>query len=316
MKAAAGYKPRTGMLKSLGGLLDQLQILDEPSTSRPQKEHNTPNSPDWNVVRRWVLDRKLLVGIPSPFLINDISHLPLESIRFFRIDDTWLDSLVDGALSLGNHVDQHEDKARKIIRDSIDDYLKTSLPGTDTHLSMPQCGLLSAGTAIPTSLVHQSILYEGIMLCLFSAAPNQSTFTGLRFTQPPHQQTFIAGYNLTDTSLTMKYWRAYTDNNRHCDDKDRHKPVSTTRWDRTKPDEKRGTGFLWEVPNPLVPDDSSPISLRVVHVENLAEDYLQQLNDNMPTEYFNDGITSSALLGYQLSEPPYTVDIDLEDGRY
>ncbi|KAF4463881.1 hypothetical protein FALBO_9294 [Fusarium albosuccineum] len=328
--AAVGYKSRTDLLKSLGELLDQVQTLNEPDPPRPQKESNMPSSPNWNVVRRWVLDRKLLVGIPSHFLISDISFLPLESIRFFQIDDVWLDTLIDGALSLGNHVSQHEDKARKIIKDSINDCLRASFPGTDTHPPVPRCGCFirssivkkspdlivtveATDTAAPAILVHKKILYEGFMLCLFSAAPNKSAFNGLRFTQPPHQQTFTAGHDLTDTSLTMKYRRAYTDNNRHYEDKDRHKPVSTPRWNRTKPDEKRGTGFLWEVPNSFTPSDPNPISLRVVHVENLAEDYLQQLKVGMPTGYFNDDTASSALLGYQLNEPPYTVDIDLEE---
>ncbi|KAF5012358.1 hypothetical protein FDECE_1585 [Fusarium decemcellulare] len=332
LTAAAGYKSRTDLLKSLGGLLDQVQTPNEPDPTRSQKESNMPNSPNWNVVQRWVFNRKLLVGIPAHFLISDINFLPPESIRFFQIDDIWLDTLLDGALCLGNHVSQHEDKARKIIQDSINDCLKASLPGTDTHTPVPRCGCFirssivkqspdlivtveATDAAAPAILAHKKILYEGFMLCLFSAAPNKPTFTGLRFTQPPHQQTFTAGHDLTDTSLTMKYRRAYTDNNRHCDDKDRHKPVSTPRWNRIRPDEKRGTGFLWEVPNSFTPSDPNPISLRVVHVENLAEDYLQQLKVGMPIEYFIDDIASSALLAYQLSEPPYTVGIDLgEDG--
>ncbi|KAH8686175.1 hypothetical protein BGZ61DRAFT_533740 [Ilyonectria robusta] len=297
---------------------------------KPYNEYNTPNSPDWVVVQRWVLDRMLLDGIPSHYLITDASHLPLESIRFFQIDDAWSDSFLDGALSLGNLVDQHEDKIRNFIKERINDYLKASLPGIDAHPPMPRYGCYvrsglvkkfpdlivtvePADDATPAILVRHSVLDNGIMLCLFSAAPNKSTFTGLRFTKPPHQQTFIAGRDLTDTNLTMEYRRAYTEKDRVRDDKDHRTLVSEPRWDRTSPDEKRGTGFLWEVSNSFDASDASPIALRVVHVENLAVDYLRQLKDKMPAGYFKDEFASSALLGYQLSEPSYALHIEFKE---
>lgn len=44
---------------------------------------------------------RLLVGVPSEFLIPDPRFLPDESIRFFYLDRSWADRLVDGAVTVG-----------------------------------------------------------------------------------------------------------------------------------------------------------------------------------------------------------------------
>ncbi|KAL7935861.1 hypothetical protein V8C35DRAFT_263473 [Trichoderma chlorosporum] len=107
-----------------------------------------------------------------------------------------MDSFVDGALSLENHVDQYEYKVRNVIRDAINDYLKAKLPGIDAHPPMPRYGcyvrsgivkkfpdlivtVLAVEDITAAMLVRHSILDEGIMLCLFSEVPNKSNFTGL-----------------------------------------------------------------------------------------------------------------------------------------
>lgn len=44
---------------------------------------------------------RLLIGVPFDYLIADSRLLPDESIRFFYVDRSWSDRLVDGALSVG-----------------------------------------------------------------------------------------------------------------------------------------------------------------------------------------------------------------------
>jgi hypothetical protein len=44
---------------------------------------------------------RLLVGVPFEYLVPDSRLLPVESIRFFYIDRSWTDRLVDGAVSVG-----------------------------------------------------------------------------------------------------------------------------------------------------------------------------------------------------------------------
>ncbi len=44
---------------------------------------------------------RLLIGVPFDYLIADSRLLPDESIRFFYLDRSWSDRLVDGAISVG-----------------------------------------------------------------------------------------------------------------------------------------------------------------------------------------------------------------------
>jgi hypothetical protein len=52
-------------------------------------------------VTAWFDDLRRLRGIPVRYLLPDERLLPPESIRFVRIDQVWVDCLVDGAFSLG-----------------------------------------------------------------------------------------------------------------------------------------------------------------------------------------------------------------------
>jgi hypothetical protein len=45
-----------------------------------------------------------LHGVPFPWLVPDERMLPLESIRFFRLDRTWTAALIDGAYSIGRNL--------------------------------------------------------------------------------------------------------------------------------------------------------------------------------------------------------------------
>jgi hypothetical protein len=44
---------------------------------------------------------RLLVGVPFQYLVPDAAMLPEESIRFFHVDRSWTDRLVDGVLTVG-----------------------------------------------------------------------------------------------------------------------------------------------------------------------------------------------------------------------
>lgn len=70
----------------------------------PFNDINIPNSSDWQVVQTWILDNLFLKNIPAHYLIPDASFLPREAMRFFYIDQNWMDAFIDGALSIGNHL--------------------------------------------------------------------------------------------------------------------------------------------------------------------------------------------------------------------
>lgn len=58
----------------------------------------TPELPEQT--GRWLASLCLLHGLPFNTLVPDARLLPAESVRFFVIDQNWLDALVDGALSV------------------------------------------------------------------------------------------------------------------------------------------------------------------------------------------------------------------------
>ncbi|MGE7774777.1 hypothetical protein ACQKLP_08640 [Chitinophaga sp. NPDC101104] len=57
-------------------------------------------SPPEDVVN-WMARLSLLNGVPFNYLVADERMLPPESLRFFYIDNNWVDALMDGAFSIG-----------------------------------------------------------------------------------------------------------------------------------------------------------------------------------------------------------------------
>lgn len=227
----------------------------QPS-DKPYDEYNTPYSPDWMLVLRWIYDRLFLSSVPAHYLITDASHLLPETLRFFKIDPNWTDALVDGALSLANHIDHQDDHVRCAMKKAFYRFLATPTSNLDPHLSYPPpvpkygCYIRSeliakfpdliVETEPKAALDHSPILLrhdvvdKGTMLCLFSRAPSSSEFSRLIFTQPPHQQTFIAADKIDSSSIVMNYRRAYTvlDPN---DDNEKEPIVPNITWTKTGP---------------------------------------------------------------------------------
>lgn len=50
----------------------------------------------------FLLDLRLLRRVPLSYLVPDARLLPAESIRFFHVDQTWVDRLVDGVFSVAS----------------------------------------------------------------------------------------------------------------------------------------------------------------------------------------------------------------------
>ena len=49
----------------------------------------------------WFANLAMLEGVPFNYLVPDERMLPPESIRFFHVDQDWIDALIDGAFSIG-----------------------------------------------------------------------------------------------------------------------------------------------------------------------------------------------------------------------
>lgn len=65
-------------------------------------------------IGEWLKNLKLLSGVPFGYLVPDLELLPEESIRFFYIDNNWINNMIDGACSIGRHHEEYSDDKRAI----------------------------------------------------------------------------------------------------------------------------------------------------------------------------------------------------------
>ncbi|MEZ4685871.1 MAG: hypothetical protein R3B47_07325 [Bacteroidia bacterium] len=61
-------------------------------------------------IEQWLSKLSLLKGLPFNYLVPDERMLPVESIRYFYLDPSWVACLIDGAMSLGRVAGQTEPK--------------------------------------------------------------------------------------------------------------------------------------------------------------------------------------------------------------
>ncbi|KAF3083910.1 hypothetical protein TWF706_001057 [Orbilia oligospora] len=272
-------------------------VSGSDDTLEPYDELNDPNSSDWMVLLRWVLDRVYLSEVPGHFLITDPAHLPIESIRCFNIDQNWINALIDGSLSLANHTDLKEDKVRNVMKRCINKYFETTKTEVPVYGFLIRSQILvkfpdiivetylSGKPTTETILIRHTILDTGIMLGLCSAVPDGKSWDSLRLTQPPHQQFFTAAKEIADDSITLLYKKIYTVLDPT--DPKRGDSLEAETWHRDSskdsPDlQQRGRMFLWSS-KVSDPNDKSD-DLRFLNVETLAKDLNAQLKKHMNDE--------------------------------
>jgi hypothetical protein len=100
------------------------------------------NNSDWAIIHQWISEKLYLTDIPAHYLISDPSFLPEESMRFFQIDDVWMDCLIDGALSVANHLERDADRVRAQIKQKYNEYLATEIKGTSIKPQVPGYGFI------------------------------------------------------------------------------------------------------------------------------------------------------------------------------
>ncbi|KAF3764017.1 hypothetical protein M406DRAFT_261691 [Cryphonectria parasitica EP155] len=214
---------------------EPVNLANEDDDVYIYNELNQAANPEWSVVLGWVLDKMYLSSIPSQYLVTDPSHLPAESLRFFHIDANWVDAFLDGALSIGNHLENRFDSVRTAIKRLVNNYLRTPLPSTGRPPPIPTYGFLLRSNlishfpdlrveaeydplrtdSIVSSILRQASVADGVLLCLLDVSPHGgqpscSRLTSLKFTQPPHQQSFTVGDRLDEDELWTSYRRIYT----------------------------------------------------------------------------------------------------------
>jgi hypothetical protein len=77
-----------------------------------------PTNQDARQVLDWLKTTALLYNVPFNNLVAHPALLPQESIRFFYIDQNWIDALLDGALSIGVQTSRDAD-FQSIMRDKL-----------------------------------------------------------------------------------------------------------------------------------------------------------------------------------------------------
>lgn len=102
-------------------LLQELQkLMQNPQVTALL---NAVEGQELQTIVEWLARTSLLYDVPFDHLVADSRLLPIESIRFFYLDRAWIDSLVDGAMSIGvqSSRDSHYYTITKdLIRDALD----------------------------------------------------------------------------------------------------------------------------------------------------------------------------------------------------
>jgi hypothetical protein len=77
------------------------QALAERMIAKEQIDASVPESNMPPYLQSFLAHLRLLIGVPFDYLVPDARLLPDESIRFFYVDRSWTDRLVDGAIAVG-----------------------------------------------------------------------------------------------------------------------------------------------------------------------------------------------------------------------
>lgn len=85
---------RTPWIQSSDALKERLLRPIQLATTEPESE-----MPPY--MEMFLSQLRLLIGLPFDYLVADDRLLPDESIRFFYLDRSWTDRLVDGAIAVG-----------------------------------------------------------------------------------------------------------------------------------------------------------------------------------------------------------------------
>jgi hypothetical protein len=83
------------------GWVTGFQALAERMVAKEQIDSTVPESGMPPYMESFLAHLRLLIGVPFDYLVPDARLLPNESIRFFYVDRSWTDRLVDGAMAVG-----------------------------------------------------------------------------------------------------------------------------------------------------------------------------------------------------------------------
>jgi hypothetical protein len=159
----------------------------------------------------WILTNLLSLRlVPALYLFPDPTVLGDEVIQTFLVDDTWVDAMVDGALSVGNAVGGIDDPVRDEIRSAINTYIIKNPGGV---VRIPSAGFVMRSALVESfpdieitaarqkhnsgdgdeeiPVVHRA-RHDDMIICLCARGPSQtlSDFS-VSMKLPAHQPCFV-----------------------------------------------------------------------------------------------------------------------------
>lgn len=157
----------------------------------------------------WFRNLSLFQGVPFNYLVPDERALPPESIRFFYVDQNWLDALIDGAFSIGRAAvsgqsleARHAPMARRLAPAPVSGFLLRS-QAVAGWPNLRASGYRDTGATDPIGAVRITRLSSDTMLCLFD-----DVVASMYLREPPEQlrhgveRGSSGGYSTTLRSVT------------------------------------------------------------------------------------------------------------------
>lgn len=156
-------------------------------------------SEDLELITQRLAKWQLLYDVPFDYLVPNPAMLPMESIRFFYLDQNWLDAMLDGSLSIAMHstrdtalhkltkglVRDGVKTATQVLRDKLRGLDSASSSDHDTH----RCGFLIRSAVVAgwpglavrgyedeartnmVKLLRMDHLSKNVLLCIFWGIP-------------------------------------------------------------------------------------------------------------------------------------------------
>ncbi|KAK3364724.1 hypothetical protein B0T25DRAFT_471031 [Lasiosphaeria hispida] len=226
--AAPGVMTQAKLRRNLAGctrpwLLNAVTQLCQPKKPESGGAAVLCDAPLFAEVATWVLDNLMSLRlVPALNLFADPTVLGDEEILTFLVDDTWVDAMVDGALSVGNAVGGIEDPVRDEIRVAMNAYILNAPSGV---VAIPSGGFIvrsslvesfpdieitatldkdssGGGGGQPIPIVYRA-RHDDMIICFCARGPTQalSNFS-VSMKLPAHQQRFVL-QPVTAESLTL-----------------------------------------------------------------------------------------------------------------
>lgn len=143
-------------------------------------------------IKGWMNNLLFLKQVPFNYLVPYEQMLPSESIRFFMLDMKWVQSLLDGAMSVGRIFDKKENSPKKVEESKLS--WSGLIIRSNVIADYPDLNIQS-GTAQP---VYTRRLGNDILLCMFQ---NQ-TITEVDFVIKSDALHF--GFSKTDNGFSKR----------------------------------------------------------------------------------------------------------------